>query len=53
MPSLLLIINQAQQGIIPKLQILNIPCSAIEMSQAQIMKVSEDWIEKMAVANQS
>lgn len=50
-PSILPIINKIQQGEIPKLRILNMESYVIQMSQARIMGVSEEWIDKVAAAN--
>lgn len=52
-PSLLPIISKIQQGEIPKLRILNMESYVIQMSQARIMGVSEEWIERVAAANPS
>jgi S1-C subfamily serine protease len=52
-PSLLPITGPIQQGIIPKLRIMNMESYVIQMSQARIMGVSEEWIERIAVANPS
>ena len=50
-PSLLPVIRQIQQGVVPKLRIINAEFSAIQMSQARIMGVSEAWIRRVAEAN--
>ncbi|KGQ01647.1 Pro-apoptotic serine protease NMA111 [Paracoccidioides lutzii Pb01] len=50
-PSLLPIIKQIQDGTIPKLRIMDMETYVIQMSQARIMGVSEEWIEKVAIAN--
>jgi hypothetical protein len=50
-PSLLPIIGKIQQGEIPKLRIMNMESYVIQMSQARIMGVSEEWIERVAAAN--
>lgn len=52
-PSLLPVIAKIQQGIIPKLQILNMETYVVQMSQVRIMGVSEEWIQKVSVANPS
>ncbi|EED21123.1 nuclear serine protease HtrA2/Nma111, putative [Talaromyces stipitatus ATCC 10500] len=52
-PSLLPIISKIQQGEIPKLRILSMESYVIQMSQARIMGVSEEWINKVAEANPS
>ena len=50
-PSLLPIISQVQQGKIPSLRILNLESYVVHMSQVRIMGVSEEWIQRVAVAN--
>ncbi|KAJ9259282.1 hypothetical protein DTO207G8_845 [Paecilomyces variotii] len=50
-PSLLPIVSKIQQGDIPKLRILNMESYVVQMSQARIMGVSDEWIEKVAQAN--
>lgn len=50
-PSLLPIINQIQNGVFPKLRILDIETYVIQMSQARVMGVSEEWMEKVSIAN--
>ncbi|EEH50253.2 Pro-apoptotic serine protease [Paracoccidioides brasiliensis Pb18] len=50
-PSVLPIIKQIQDGTIPKLRIMDMETYVIQMSQARIMGVSEEWIEKVAIAN--
>ena len=50
-PSLLPIIKQVQEGSTPSLRILNMESYVIQMSQARIMGVSEEWIAKVAEAN--
>ena len=50
-PTLLPIIEQFKQGITPKLRVLSVEFRAIPMSNAQLMGVSEEWIEKVASAN--
>lgn len=52
-PTLLPVINQIQNGIVPKLRILNVETNTIQMSQVRIMGVSEEWIEKVAQSNSS
>ncbi|KAJ5272941.1 Pro-apoptotic serine protease [Penicillium angulare] len=52
-PSLLPITQKIQQGVIPKLRILNMESYVVQMSQARIMGVSEEWIQKVAEANPS
>ncbi|KAJ5884684.1 Pro-apoptotic serine protease [Penicillium taxi] len=52
-PSLLPVSTKIQQGVIPKLRILNMESYVVQMSQARIMGVSEEWIQKVAQANPS
>ncbi|TKA63716.1 Pro-apoptotic serine protease [Cryomyces minteri] len=46
-PMLLPVLSQIQEGIVPKLRILNVEISTIQMSQARLMGVSEEWIERV------
>jgi pro-apoptotic serine protease NMA111 len=50
-PTLLPIIEQIQKGVVPKLRMLSVEFNAIQMSQARIMGVSEDWIRRVALDN--
>jgi pro-apoptotic serine protease NMA111 len=50
-PTLLPIIEQIQKGVVPKLRMLSVEFNAIQMSQARIMGVSEDWIQRVALDN--
>ncbi|KAI0406199.1 Pro-apoptotic serine protease NMA111 [Xylaria palmicola] len=50
-PTLLPVLSQIQQGQIPKLRMLSMEFRAIAMSQARIMGVSEDWIQKVSEVN--
>jgi pro-apoptotic serine protease NMA111 len=50
-PTLLPILSLVSQGVKPKLNILNMESYVIQMSQARIMGVSEEWIKKVAQAN--
>lgn len=52
-PTLLPVVSQIQQGITPKLRLLSVEFRAIQMSQARIMGVSEEWIQKVSLANTS
>jgi pro-apoptotic serine protease NMA111 len=45
------VIDQIRSGEIPKLRILNIESYVIQMTQARIMGVSEEWITKVTKAN--
>lgn len=51
MPALLPVLSQIQRGEVPKLRMLSMEFRAIAMSQARIMGVSEDWIQKVSEAN--
>lgn len=50
-PTLLPVLSQIQQGQIPKLRMLSMEFRPIAMSQARIMGVSEDWIQKVSEVN--
>jgi len=50
-PSLLPVIRQLQNGIIPKLRMLNVELHLVHMSQVRIMGVSEEWIRKVEQDN--
>ncbi|EJT68208.1 Pro-apoptotic serine protease NMA111 [Gaeumannomyces tritici R3-111a-1] len=50
-PTLLPVVKQIQAGVVPKLRMLSVEFRSIQMSQARIMGVSEDWIQKVSVAN--
>ncbi|CAK7564382.1 MAG: hypothetical protein SEPTF4163_002271 [Sporothrix epigloea] len=50
-PTLLPVIEQIQRGVVPKLRMLPVEVRAIQMSQARLMGVSEEWIKKVSVAN--
>jgi pro-apoptotic serine protease NMA111 len=52
-PTLLPVISQIQQGIVPKLRVLSVEFRAIHMSQARVMGVSDDWIHRVTQANKS
>jgi S1-C subfamily serine protease len=52
-PTLLPVIKQIQRGEHPKLRMLSVEFNAIQMSQARIMGVSEEWIKKVAEDNSS
>lgn len=52
-PVVLPIISRIRQGDIPNLRILNMESYVVQMSQVRIMGVSEDWIQKVAIANPS
>jgi hypothetical protein len=50
-PTFLPVIQQIRENIIPQLQILNVEFSTIQMKQARDMKVTEEWIRKVALDN--
>ncbi|GKZ94890.1 hypothetical protein AnigIFM59636_008621 [Aspergillus niger] len=52
-PSFLPVLSKVQQGEMPKLRILNMESYVVQMSQARIMGVSEEWIKKVTQANPS
>jgi len=52
-PTLLPVVSQIQQGIAPKLRILSVEFRSIQMSQARLMGVSEEWIHRVSLANTS
>ncbi|EMD94875.1 hypothetical protein COCC4DRAFT_176377 [Bipolaris maydis ATCC 48331] len=45
-PNLLPVLNEIRSGKTPKLRILNVEFQTVQMSQARVMGVSEEWIEK-------
>lgn len=52
-PSLLPVIKKIQSGEKPKLRMLSVEFTTIQMSQARVMGVSEEWIHKVAEDNLS
>ena len=52
-PTLLPVIKQIQQGLTPQLRMLSVEFRSIQMSQARLMGVSEEWIHKVSLANTS
>ncbi|KAK6336578.1 hypothetical protein TWF718_009380 [Orbilia javanica] len=50
-PTILPVIRQIQKGQIPNLRILDVELHTIQMSQARVMGVSEDWIRKVEQDN--
>jgi hypothetical protein len=50
-PYLLPVISKIQQGEVPSLRILNMESYVVQMSQARIMGVSQEWINKVTEAN--
>lgn len=51
--TILPVISRVWKGEVPKLRILSVEFEAITMSQARDMKVSEEWINRVEVANPS
>ncbi|RKF77921.1 Pro-apoptotic serine protease NMA111 [Golovinomyces cichoracearum] len=52
-PCLLPVISKIQEGERPHLRMLSVEFNAIQMSQARIMGVSEEWIKRVAEDNHS
>lgn len=52
-PTLLPVVSQISQGVVPKLRMLSVEFRSIAMSQARLMGVSEDWITQVSKANTS
>jgi len=52
-PYLLPVTSKIQEGLAPQLRILNMESYVVQMSQARIMGVSQDWINKVTKANPS
>ncbi|GAB1216645.1 hypothetical protein ATERTT37_005862 [Aspergillus terreus] len=52
-PALLPVASKVQAGEMPKLRILNMESYVVQMSQARIMGVSEEWIQRVTQANPS
>jgi S1-C subfamily serine protease len=50
-PNILPILNEIKSGRTPKLRVLNVEFRPIPMSQARVMGVSEEWIEKTEEAD--
>jgi hypothetical protein len=50
-PNLLPVLNEIRGGKTPKLRILNVEFQTVQMSQARVMGVSEEWIEKTETAD--
>lgn len=45
-PMILPVLKEIQSGNTPKLRILNVEFQTVQMSQARVMGISEEWIEK-------
>lgn len=52
-PTLLPVVSQISQGVVPKLRMLSVEFRSIAMSQARLMGVSEEWIAQVSKANTS
>lgn len=52
-PTLLPVISAIQSGEMPKLRLLSVEFRSIQMSQASVMGVSDEWIKKVTQANRS
>lgn len=52
-PTLLPVVSAIQKESKPKLRILSVELRAIQMSQASVMGVSDEWIKKVTQANRS
>lgn len=52
-PTLLPVLSTIQKGEAPKLRLLSVEFRAIQMSQASVMGVSDEWIKKVTQANRS
>lgn len=52
-PYVLPVTSKIQQGVTPQLRILNMESYVVQMSQARVMGVSQDWINKVTEANSS
>ncbi|CAG7928420.1 unnamed protein product [Penicillium olsonii] len=52
-PYILPVTSKIQQGVTPQLRILNMESYVVQMSQARIMGVSQEWINKVTEANPS
>ena len=50
-PTIIPVVSQIQSGAQPQLRIINIESYVVQMSQARIMGISEEWIRKVAQAN--
>ncbi|KAJ5344466.1 hypothetical protein N7452_002470 [Penicillium brevicompactum] len=52
-PCLLPVTSKICEGVIPSLRILNMESYVVQMSQARVMGVSQEWINKVSEANPS
>jgi S1-C subfamily serine protease len=50
-PTMLPVVKQIQQGLDPQLRMLSVEFRAIQMSQARLMGVTEEWIHQVSEAN--
>ncbi|UZP40847.1 hypothetical protein NXS19_008663 [Fusarium pseudograminearum] len=51
--TLLPVVESIQKGVNPKLRILSVEFRSVQMSQASVMGVSDEWIKKVTQANRS
>ncbi|KAH7275321.1 trypsin-like cysteine/serine peptidase domain-containing protein [Fusarium solani] len=51
--TLLPVVESIQKGITPQLRVLSVEFRSIQMSQASVMGVSNEWIKKVTQANRS
>ncbi|KAK4229924.1 trypsin-like cysteine/serine peptidase domain-containing protein [Podospora fimiseda] len=47
------VVKQIQEGVVPKLRMLSVELRPIQMSQARLMGVSERWIQEVSKVNTS
>lgn len=52
-PTLLPVLSTIQKGEVPKLRLLPVEFRAMQMAQASVMGVSDEWIKKVTEANRS
>ena len=52
-PTLLPVISTVQKGETPQLRMLSVELRSVQMSQARVMGVSDEWIKKVTQANRS
>ncbi|ODA77720.1 hypothetical protein RJ55_06322 [Drechmeria coniospora] len=52
-PTLLPVLETIQRGEVPQLRILSVELRSVQMSQARVMGVSDEWIKKVTQANRS
>lgn len=52
-PTLLPVVSRIRQGITPRLRMLAVELRAVQMVQARVMGVSDEWIRKVTEANKA